>query len=149
MISQWLEHITGYPQPMQQDPELSRNGNNRFLLSAFAATLSQVQPPSFQIGIGSSAADDVVRSLHQHRLQIGIALLADSQLRLALARIAAPRPQPHIAADIPTLLESILILDSEYEGQCDQWSHSAHLLQECRFRIILPGDLLDPASHCL
>jgi hypothetical protein len=64
---------------------------------------------------------------------------------LALSRIAAPRPQPHITADIPTLLESTLILDSEYEGQSDQRPNSAHLLQECRFRIILPGDLLDLA----
>jgi hypothetical protein len=63
---------------MQQDAELSRNGHNRFLLSTFATMFSQVQAPSFQIGIRSSTADDIVRSLHQHRPQIGIALLADS-----------------------------------------------------------------------
>jgi hypothetical protein len=59
---------------MQQDAELSRNGHNRFLLPAFAAMFSQVQAPSFQIGIRSSTADDVMRSLHQHRPQIGIPL---------------------------------------------------------------------------
>jgi hypothetical protein len=36
---------------MQQDTELSRNGHNSFLLSAFTAALSQVQAPSFQIRI--------------------------------------------------------------------------------------------------
>ena len=63
---------------MEQDAELSRDGHDCFLLPAFAAMFSQVQTPSFQIGIRSSTADDVVRSLHQHRPQIGIPLLADS-----------------------------------------------------------------------
>src|SRR5579864_3786829 len=105
--------------------------------------LSQVQAPSLQIRIRSPAADDVVRSLHQHRPQVRVTLLGDSQLRLALPRIAATRSQSHIATDIPALLESTLIFDCEYECQSDQRPDSGDLLQECRFRIILPGDLLN------
>src|SRR6202158_1265580 len=84
-----------------------------------------------------------MRSLHQQRAQIRVAFLGDSQLWLALSRIAAPRPQPKVTTDVSAFLESVLIRDSEYEGQSDQRPNSTHLLQECRFRIILPGDLLD------
>jgi hypothetical protein len=45
---------------MQQDAELARNGNDRFLLCAFATTFSQVQAPSLQIGIRSSTARKMV-----------------------------------------------------------------------------------------
>jgi hypothetical protein len=72
-------------------------------------------------------------------------------------QFAAPRAQPEVAAYIATLLESVFIFDSEYEGQSDQRPNSAHLLQECGLRIIFPGDLLDfvlaanpphtPANH--
>ena len=44
---------------------------------------------------------------------------------------------------IATLLESVFIFHSEYEGQSDQRPNSAHLLQQCGLRIISPGDLLD------
>jgi hypothetical protein len=62
---------------------------------------------------------------------------------LALARIAAPWPQPYITADITTFLESIFVLNGEHESQSDQRSNSADLLEECGLRVILPGDLLD------
>ena len=67
-------------------------------------------------------------------------------MRLAFPRITATWPQAHIAADIPALLEPVLIFDGEYECQSDPRPDSSDLLQECRFRIILPGDLLDFTS---
>src|SRR5215831_4530900 len=120
LISQGFVNLAAHPQPMQQDAQFSCNSHNCFLLSAFATTFGQAQAPTFQVGIGSATADDVVRSLHQHRPQIRIAFLRDSQLRLTLARIAAPWPQPNVTADIATLLESVFICHSEYEGQSDQ-----------------------------
>src|SRR5215472_316296 len=128
---------------MKQDSSFSRNRHNRSFLATLSAMFSQVQAPSLQISIRSPPADDVVRSLHQQRPQVRVALLGDSQLRLALPRIAAPRPQAYITANIPALLESVLIFDSKYECQSDQRPDSLDLLQECRFRIILPGDLLN------
>src|SRR5215471_10728643 len=78
VIPQWLVHFTRYPQPMKQDSSFSRNRHNRSLLATLAAMFSQVQAPSLQIRIRSPAADDVVRSLHQHRPQVRVALLGDS-----------------------------------------------------------------------
>ena len=70
-------------------------------------------------------------------------------MQLALARIAAPRPQPDITADITTFLESVLVVDGENESQSDQRPYSTYLLQECGLRIIFPGDLLDLAITVL
>ena len=48
------------------------------VFAAFPAMLSQLQAPSLQIAVRSAVAEDVVRSLHQHRPQVRIALLCDS-----------------------------------------------------------------------
>ena len=78
MIAQWLVHFTGYPEPVKQDPQLSRNGHNSLLFSAFATIFGQVQAPALQIRIRSSTADDEMGSFDQHRPQIGVAFLRDS-----------------------------------------------------------------------
>lgn len=124
LISQRFVDLTSHPQPVRQDAQLSRNRYDGFLFRSLAASFRQAQPPTFQIGIGPTTAKDEMCSLHQHRPQIGITLLGDSQLRLALARIAAPRPQPDITADITTFLESALVVDRENESQSDQRSRS-------------------------
>jgi hypothetical protein len=58
-----LVHLASDPQPIQQDAKLSCNRHNGFLLSAFATMFGQAQAPTFQIVIGSAAADDVMRSM--------------------------------------------------------------------------------------
>lgn len=88
-------------------------------------------------------AQNVMRSLHQHFPQVGVAFLGDPQLGLALARIAAPGSQAHLTADIATLLKSLFVFHCQHKGKSDQRSDSAHLLQEFSLRIINPGDLLD------
>ena len=49
----------------------------------------------------------------------------------------------------PGSFEPVLIFDGEYECQSDPRPDSGDLLQECRFRIILPGDLLNFAITLL
>ena len=83
-----------------------------------------------------------LRSLYQQLPQISVAFFADRQLRRTFPRFAPLRPQPHIAAHIPAALEPILVLHRQHERQSDQCPHSAYLLQEFRFRIFCPGDLL-------
>jgi len=56
-------------------------------------------------------------------------------------------PQAHITADILALLESALIVDSEYECQSDQRPDAGDLLQDCRFRTGYQGDRIHQASN--
>jgi hypothetical protein len=50
---------------MQQDGQLTRDGDHRAFLPALASVLSQLHAPSTQITIDSPLAENVVRSLHQ------------------------------------------------------------------------------------
>src|SRR6185503_528353 len=142
-VAQRLVHFPTHPQPVQQHRQLASHRHHRTLLGVLAAARGLLQPPPLQIRIRTAPAQNTVRRLHQQRAQVHIALLADPQLRLALAGLALLGPQAHIAAHIPALPESFPVLQRQHKRQSDQRSHSAHLPQEFGFRILGPGDLLD------
>ena len=86
-VVQWFVRFSAHPQVMQQHRELSCGGNDGSTLAALSAPFGQFQSPAAQITIDTEWSQDVLRSLHQQRAQIGIALLADVHLRLALKDI--------------------------------------------------------------
>src|SRR5271165_2867933 len=45
-IAQWFVHLSAYPQPMEQDRQLSCHGNHRSLLGIFPSSLRKLQSPS-------------------------------------------------------------------------------------------------------
>ena len=75
-VVQGLVHFSAHPQMMQQHCQLSGRGHNRSLLSVSSATLRQFQSPASEITVDAEGSQNVLRSLHQQRPQIGIALLA-------------------------------------------------------------------------
>jgi hypothetical protein len=76
---------------MQQHRQLSCRGHDRPLLAVSSTTLRQFQPPTSQITVDPEWSQNVLRSLHQQRPQIGIAFFADVQLRFALSRAQLDR----------------------------------------------------------
>jgi hypothetical protein len=84
VIVQWLVHFSAHPQVMQQHRQLSGRGNDGSFLPASSATLGQPQAPTPQIAVGTERSQNMLRPLHQQRAQIGVAFLADVQLRLTL-----------------------------------------------------------------
>ncbi len=75
-VAQRFVHLSTHPQPMQQDRQLACRGNHGSLLPILPAPLGQFQAPPSQIAVRSKRAQNVVRTLHQQRSQIGIAFLA-------------------------------------------------------------------------
>src|SRR4029434_5881176 len=102
-VAQRLVHFPAHPQPVQQHRQLTSHRHHRTLLRILAPAGGQLQPPALQIRIRTAPAQNAVRRLHQQRAQVDIALLADPQLRLALAGFALLGPQAHIAAHVPAL----------------------------------------------
>ena len=90
-VVQWLVHFSTHPQVMQQHRQLSGRGHDRPLLAVSPTALRQFQSPAPEIAVHAEWSQNVLRSLHQQRPQIGIALFADVQLRLALSRVPASR----------------------------------------------------------
>src|ERR1700686_577154 len=90
-IAQWFVHLSPYPQPMQQDRQLSSHGHHRSLLGIFPSSLGELQSPSPQIAVLAKRSQNVVRSLHHHRAQIPVSFFADALLWFALARVPAAR----------------------------------------------------------
>jgi hypothetical protein len=68
---------------MQQHSQLSRRGNDGSLLSVASIPLGQLQAPAAQVAVDAERTQNVLRSLHQQRSQIRIALLTDVHLRFA------------------------------------------------------------------
>lgn len=68
---QWFVRFFAHPQVMQQHGELSCGGDDRSLLSALSAAFGQLQTPASQITVGAERSQDMLRSLHQQRSQIG------------------------------------------------------------------------------
>src|SRR5438045_9297286 len=68
-----------------------------------------VSDPTTQITVHPEWSQNVLRSLHQQRSQVGVAFLADMQLRLALSRVPAPRLQSQIAAQVAALAAAMRI----------------------------------------
>src|SRR6202790_3328993 len=52
-IAQWFVHLSAYPQPMQQDRQLSSHGHDGSLLGIFPSSLRQLASPSPQITVFS------------------------------------------------------------------------------------------------
>src|SRR5579864_3163738 len=84
-VVQWFVRFSAYPQMMQQPCQLSGGRHDGSLLPASSATLGQFQAPAPEITVHTERTQNVLRSLHQKRSQIGIAFFADMQLRLAPA----------------------------------------------------------------
>ena len=82
-IVQRFVRFSAHPQVMQQHRQLSCGGDDRSLLPALPAAFGQPQSPASQVTVDAEWSQDVLRSLHQQRSQIGIAFFADVQLRLA------------------------------------------------------------------
>src|SRR6202140_5272674 len=90
-IAQWFVHLSPYPQPMQQDRQLSCHGHHRSLLGIFPSSLRKLASPSPQIAVLAKRSQNVVRSLHHHRAQIPVSFFADALLGFALPRVPAAR----------------------------------------------------------
>src|SRR6202166_2155325 len=90
-IPQWFVHLSAYPQPMQQDRQLSSHGHHRSLLGIFPSSLRKLASPSPQIAVFSKRSQNVVRPLHHHRAQIPVSFFADALLWFALPRVPPAR----------------------------------------------------------
>src|SRR4051812_39757871 len=120
---------------MQQHRQLSRRGNNGPLLRVSSTALSQFQSPSSEVTVDAKKSQNVLRSLHQQRPQIGIAFLAYVQLRFALPGVPAPGLQSQIAAHIAALAKAMRIFQRQHERQRDERAYSLDLLQQLHLRI--------------
>ncbi len=122
---------------MQQHRQLSCGGDDGSLLSALSATLGQLQSPASQVTVDAERPQDVLRSLHQQRSQIGVSLFADMHLRLAPPRVSSSWLQSQIAAHVAALAEAMRIFQRQHVRHRDQRAHTLDLLQQRRLRIIL------------
>jgi hypothetical protein len=66
-------------------------------------------PQRSRVAVDAERSQDVLRSLHQQRAQIRVALLADVHLRFALPGVSPARLQSQIAAHIATLAETMRV----------------------------------------
>ena len=81
---------------------------------------------------------NVLRSLHQQRSQIRIALLADVHLRLALSRVSAvPAAAPDSSPTSRLLRKRCAIFQRQQERQRDQRAYALDLLQQRHLRVAL------------
>src|SRR5580693_8153044 len=128
-VVQRFVHISAHPQVMQQHGQLSRGGHDGSLLAVSAATRGQLQAPAPQIAVHTEWSQNVLRSLHQQRAQIRIALFADVHLRLALSRVPPSWLQSEITAHVAALGKAMWVLQGQQEGQRDQRAHALDLFQ--------------------
>src|SRR5271169_7112152 len=142
-VVQRFVRFSAHPQMMQQHRQLSCGGDDRSLLPALPAAFGQPQSPTSQIAVDAERSQDVLRSLHQQRAQIGIAFFADVHLRLALSRVPASRLQSQIATHIATLAKTMRIFQRQHVRQRDQRAYALDLLQQRHLRITLLGQILD------
>jgi hypothetical protein len=70
------------------------------------------------------------------------------ELRLAAARIPAPRTQPQITAHVAAAAKSVRVFQRQYIGQGDQGSHTFHLLEQTDLGILFLSDLFDLPVVC-
>jgi hypothetical protein len=62
--------------------------------------------------------DDVVGALDQQLSQIPVVGFGDSKLWVAVAGLAASRPQTEVAAYVATSLEALFVTQGQHVGQC-------------------------------
>jgi hypothetical protein len=126
-----------------------RRSLDRSFLGILSSALGQLQPPSPQIAVLPERPQNVMGSLRHQGAQVTVSFLADMELRLAAARIPAPRTQPqitsHVAAaakwtcriELARLLSRDTRADSHWYG-----ISSPHLWRHKDMRTARQGDLL-------
>jgi len=95
------------------------------------------------ITIDTEGTQNMMRSLHLRRAQIGIAFFADVHLRLTLPRVPPSWLQSEIAAHVATFAKTMRVFQRQQERQRDQRAHSLHLFQPRYLWITLLRQLLD------
>src|SRR5258708_6947822 len=97
----------------------------------------------------------MVGALDQQRTQVDVASLGDAELRVAVARLAASRPQAEITAHIATSLEAFLAAQRQDIGQRRELADPIYLDQRLCLRILRLREsfygavvLLDLQRHC-
>jgi hypothetical protein len=69
-------------------------------------------------------SENMVGALDQQRTQVDVSGLGDAELWIAVAGLAAPRPQTEITAHIPASLEAFLAAQRQNIGECRQLAHA-------------------------
>src|SRR5882762_9405690 len=87
----------------------------------------------------------MVGALDQQLSQVSVTCFGDAKLRVAVAGLAASRPQAEITADITTSLEALLVAQCQHERQRGEMSDSIDFDQRLGLRILGLGELLDGA----
>ena len=108
----WVERhvdLLGDPDSMQQDGKLPSDSHHGSSSRMASATGTQAETPSSQGRVFAVWPDDMVGALDHQLSQVPITCFGDAKLRVAVAGLAASRPQAEITADITTSLEALLV----------------------------------------
>jgi len=128
---------------MQDDSQLSSDGNARSLAGVLAPTSCNALAVSSQVGVGPVGSEDVGRRLHKEAPQEGIARLRDPELRCAVAGVLPPRHQADVGSHISALWESGRVFDHEREGERGHGPDAGDLLQRPALGVLSVNDGLD------
>ena len=85
--------LTGLPEMMEQDGQLSGDGDDSSPFCIFPSAFSKLQAPTAQVAIRSKGSQDVLSGSHEQAAQVRVSGLGDAQLRVVSSRLISPRDE--------------------------------------------------------
>src|SRR5215218_2909843 len=124
---------------MKHYGEFSGHRHHRPLFGILAATLCELLSVSPEDGVRGERAQDVVGTAYQRSPEHLVALPGDTLLGISLAGVVGARRQSQVGSHRAAFGETLRVLQGQDKRKSCQRSHSRHLPQKLRLRIMFCG----------
>ena len=125
------------PEVVQEDGQLSSDGDDGAFLGRLAAAFSELQPPAAQVTVGPEGPKDVLGALDQEPAEIAIAGLGDVELRILGSALVSAGDQSQARAELAALAEAMGIFQGQDVGQGGDGADARDVAQEAGFGIVV------------
>jgi len=134
---EWVIDLAVLPEVVQQDGQLSSDGDDGAFLGRLAAAFSELQPPAAQVAVRSERPKDVLGALDQEPAEIAIAGLGDVELRILGSALVSAGDQSQARAELAALAEAMGIFQGQDVGQGGDGADARDVAQEAGFGIVV------------
>jgi hypothetical protein len=114
---EWLVGVLGDPESMEENSELSSDGNDGSFLRGLATASGESEAVAAQIAVLAERPEDVVGALHEQLAKEGITFTRDVELGISLAGASRCWGEPEVSADGAALGEACWVLEDQHVGE--------------------------------
>jgi hypothetical protein len=139
-----LVDLTGNPEVMEEDGDAAGEGDGDTVLVG-GGGVELGDGPAAEVRVRAAEAEGEVGGLDEEGAEIGIALLGDGEVGVAVARLAAAGGEAEVGADVAAAGETVRVSEGEDEGEGGDGADTGDLHEGAGVGEVAVDDALEEA----